>query len=122
MLPVNKAPALPHEHLTIRILLCTVSSSRLTHVPPPLAAVTPAGLEGLSAIMVGTTQFVNAVIERKHLAKVFVVRLCGSATAALPPFVGMPADLVRQISAGYLLAPGESHISKPLAAPAQQHL
>jgi N-methylhydantoinase A/oxoprolinase/acetone carboxylase beta subunit len=72
--------------------------------------------------MVGTTQFVNAVIERKHLAKVFVVRLCGSATAALPPFVGMPADLVRQISAGYLLAPGESHISKPLAAPAQQHL
>ncbi|WIA10376.1 hypothetical protein OEZ85_010568 [Tetradesmus obliquus] len=56
--------------------------------------------------MLGTTQFVNAVIEQKHLSKVFVVRLCGTATRALPPFSGMPSSLTQQISAGYLLASG----------------
>jgi hypothetical protein len=56
--------------------------------------------------MLGTTQFVNAVIEQKHLSKVFVVRLCGTATGALPPFTGMPCHLKQHISAGYLMAAG----------------
>lgn len=58
--------------------------------------------------MLGTTQFVNAVIEQKGLSKVFVVRLCGTATAALPPFTGIPLHLTQSISAGYMLAPGGS--------------
>jgi hypothetical protein len=56
--------------------------------------------------MLGTTQFVNAVIEQKYLCKVFVVRLCGTSTGALPPFTGMPHQLTQHISAGYLLASG----------------
>jgi hypothetical protein len=56
--------------------------------------------------MLGTTQFVNAVIEQKHLCKVLVVRLCGTATGALPPFTGMPRQLTQHVSAGYLLASG----------------
>lgn len=62
----------------------------------------------MQAVMLGTTQFVNAVIEQKHLSKVFAVRLCGTATRALPPFSGMPNSLTQQISAGYLLASGDT--------------
>lgn len=65
-----------------------------------------AGLQGGQAVMVGTTQFINAVIEQKQLSKVLAVRLCGTAIGALPPFTGMPHHLTQLISAGYLLASG----------------
>lgn len=66
----------------------------------------PSGLTAVQAVFLGTTQFVNAVVQRQGLAKVFVVRLCGTATKALPPFLGIPADLQAAVVAGYLLAAG----------------
>ena len=49
-------------------------------------------------VNIGTTHFVNAVIQRQHLTPVAVVRLCGTATKSLKPFVDFPEDLkqVRQ--------------------------
>ncbi|WIA30433.1 hypothetical protein OEZ86_000517 [Tetradesmus obliquus] len=78
----------------------------VVHSLQRLQCQAPNGLQGVQAVMLGTKQFVNAVIEQKHLSKVFVVRLCGTATRALPPFSGMPSSLTQQISAGYLLASG----------------
>jgi len=66
----------------------------------------PPGLGAAQAVFLGTTQFVNAVVQRQGLAKVFVVRLCGTATKALPPFLGIPAELQAAVVAGYLLASG----------------
>jgi len=34
--------------------------------------------------MIGTTQFVNALVQGTQLSKVFVIRLCGTSTMALP--------------------------------------
>ncbi|KAK9820469.1 hypothetical protein WJX72_010677 [[Myrmecia] bisecta] len=55
----------------------------------------------------GTTHFVNALTQRKGLARVAVLRLCGPATRALPPFVDIPDEL-REILQGpfHLLAGG----------------
>ena len=47
----------------------------------------------ISRVNIGTTHFINAVIQRKHLDKVSVVRLCGPASRALPPFYDFPGDL-----------------------------
>ncbi len=44
-------------------------------------------------VNIGTTHFVNAVIQRRHLTPVAVVRLCGTATKSLKPFVDFPEDL-----------------------------
>ena len=44
-------------------------------------------------VMIGTTHFTNAVIERRHLAPVAAVRLGLPATACLPPAVDWPEDL-----------------------------
>lgn len=65
------------------------------------------GLHGVQGVFLGTTQFVNAVVQRKGLARVFVVRLCGTATKALPPFLGFPQGLQQAVAAGYLLVGGE---------------
>ena len=40
-------------------------------------------------LVLGTTHFLNAVIQRKGLVRVSVLRLCGEASHALPPFSDM---------------------------------
>jgi N-methylhydantoinase A/oxoprolinase/acetone carboxylase beta subunit len=54
------------------------------------AALAP---EQVGLVVIGTTQFTNAVIERKHLAKTAVVRLSLPANRCLPPMVDWPEDL-----------------------------
>jgi len=51
--------------------------------------------EDVTAVMVGTTQFVNAFVQVKGLARTGVVRLGLPATLALPPLVDWP-DRLRQ--------------------------
>jgi N-methylhydantoinase A/oxoprolinase/acetone carboxylase beta subunit len=45
------------------------------------------------AVLVGTTHFINAVIQRSHLSKVAAIRIGAPATRALPPLCDWPADL-----------------------------
>ena len=47
----------------------------------------------LDAVMIGTTHFTNAVVERRGLEKVAAVRIGLPASASLPPFVDWPEDL-----------------------------
>jgi N-methylhydantoinase A/oxoprolinase/acetone carboxylase beta subunit len=47
----------------------------------------------IAGVMIGTTHFTNAVVERKRLEPTAAVRLGLPATAALPPFVDWPEDL-----------------------------
>lgn len=47
----------------------------------------------VNAVMIGTTHFTNAVVERKRLIPVAAVRLGLPATESLPPMVDWPADL-----------------------------
>ena len=50
-------------------------------------------------VNIGTTHFVNAVVQRKGLVRVAVLRLCGPATRAIPPLCDFPADL-REVIGG----------------------
>ncbi|RAS64852.1 hydantoinase/oxoprolinase-like protein [Lentzea atacamensis] len=54
----------------------------------------------ISAVMIGTTHFVNAVVEGRGLAQTAAVRLGLPATKALPPFVDWPQRL-RQVIGGH---------------------
>jgi N-methylhydantoinase A/oxoprolinase/acetone carboxylase beta subunit len=47
----------------------------------------------IDGVVIGTTHFVNAVIQRRHLAKVAAVRIGLPASASLPPFCDWPDDL-----------------------------
>jgi N-methylhydantoinase A/oxoprolinase/acetone carboxylase beta subunit len=49
--------------------------------------------EDVGAVMIGTTHFTNAVVERKRLLEVAAVRIALPATQALPPMVDWPEDL-----------------------------
>ena len=51
--------------------------------------------ENVARVSIGTTHFVNAVVERarEKLARVAVIRLCGPSSRALPPLSDFPSDL-----------------------------
>ncbi len=52
-------------------------------------------LGGLSVLRVhiGTTHFVNAVVQKRQLSPVAVLRLCGPTTASVPTYSDFPTDL-----------------------------
>lgn len=54
----------------------------------------------IKAVMIGTTHFVNAVVEGRGLTRTAAVRLGLPATTALPPFVDWPQRL-RQVIGGH---------------------
>ena len=57
-----------------------------------------------SAVMLGTTHFTNALLERLGLAKTAVLRLCLPATTLLPPLCDWPEPLKQAIG-------GHSHMA-----------
>jgi len=57
-------------------------------------------------LMVGTTQATNAVLERRGLLKVAVLRLGGPATHGVRPLHGWPADLRSQVSVAETIVDG----------------
>lgn len=52
-----------------------------------------APLEKIHSVMVGTTQFINAFVERKHLSEVAVMRIALPLSEGIPPLVDWPDDL-----------------------------
>ena len=65
--------------------------------------------DSVDAVMLGTTQFTNAVVERRELAEVAAIRIGLPSGDGLPPMLGWPDDIaetlgghVYQVHGGYL--------------------
>jgi len=69
----------------------------------------------LDAVMIGTTHFTNAVVQRRDLAQVAAVRVALPSGRSLPPFVDWPDDL-RTLVAGhvYMIRGGHEYDGRPL--------
>lgn len=62
--------------------------------------------EDIAAVHVGTTHAVNAILERRELYKVGVIRLAGHQPRMLPPCCGWEEDLKSTILAGFATVNG----------------
>ena len=71
-----------------------------------LGAVTQFEPGQVTAVMVGTTQFTNAIVERRRLMPTAALRLGLPATRILPPMVDWPEDLKQAIGGYTFLAHG----------------
>lgn len=60
----------------------------------------------VDAVMIGTTHFVNAVVQRRNLARVAVIRMALPATAGVPPFSDWPDDLAARVDGGAWMVEG----------------
>lgn len=71
----------------------------------------------VDAVVIGTTHFTNAVIERRALQRVGALRIGLPASASLPPFVDWPEDLaamVRGVVA--MVRGGHEYDGRPIVA------
>ncbi|MDC3960964.1 hydantoinase/oxoprolinase family protein [Polyangium jinanense] len=81
-----------------------------------LLAETGVDRGAISAVMLGTTQLTNAVIERRGLARTAAVRLCLPAGQSILPFADWPDDLRDVVSGGvHLLAGGHEYDGREIA-------
>src|SRR5438034_8569429 len=60
----------------------------------------------ISHVMLGTTHATNAVLERRNLRRVAVVRIGAPSTDSIPPLYRWPSDLRETVSAGEAIVPG----------------
>lgn len=62
--------------------------------------------EEIRDAMLGTTHATNAIVERKNLSKVGVIRLSAPSGFGIPPFVEWPDDILSSLSSFYRIVKG----------------
>jgi N-methylhydantoinase A/oxoprolinase/acetone carboxylase beta subunit len=60
----------------------------------------------VTAVMIGTTHFTNAVVQRRDLTRVAAIRIGLPASASLPPFVDWPEDLAALVRGEVIMVEG----------------
>ena len=75
----------------------------------------PADGRRVGAVMIGTTHFTNAVVQRRGLSRVAAVRIGLPASASLPPLVDWPEDLAAEVRGEIvMLEGGHEYDGRPL--------
>ena len=72
--------------------------------------------ESIEAVMLGTTQFTNAVVERKKLSEVAAIRIGLPSGKGLPPKIGWPRDISQSLGDHvYMVHGGTLYDGRPVA-------
>ena len=73
--------------------------------------------DAIASVMIGTTHFANALVERKRLDEVGILRLASPSGEALPPLTGWPAELASCVGQNIFLLPGGYEVDGREIAP-----
>jgi N-methylhydantoinase A/oxoprolinase/acetone carboxylase beta subunit len=73
--------------------------------------------EAVRAVMIGTTQFTNALVQRRGLAKVAAIRVCLPSGTSIPIGASWPDDIVQAVSLqSYMVSGGYNFNGHEIAA------
>jgi N-methylhydantoinase A/oxoprolinase/acetone carboxylase beta subunit len=75
----------------------------------------------VTAVMIGTTHFTNAVVERRRLLDTAAVRLALPANTALPPMVDWPSALREAVGNHTYLVHGGNEFNGRVLSPLDEH-
>ncbi|MCL4116347.1 UNVERIFIED_CONTAM: hypothetical protein GTU68_007093 [Idotea baltica] len=103
-------------------VVATIKTSTTTDVTTGVATAlnqiveaAGAAAQDIAAVMVGTTHYTNAVIERRNLDRVAAVRISLPASATLTPFCDWPADLAAVVDGGvHMIHGGHEYDGRPI--------
>ena len=87
--------------------LCLLEVASCSPLMRPEHHACRAGLQQVGLVCLGTTQFINALVRHEDLAQVAVLRLCGPATRALPPFCDLPPTIAAATGETHYMLQGE---------------
>jgi len=92
-------------------------STGITTVLRQVLSITGVSVSEIRAVMIGTTHFTNAVVERRRLLEVAAVRLGLPATKALPPMTDWPRDLADTLGRNIFMVRGGNEFDGRKIAP-----
>ena len=70
----------------------------------------------IDAVMIGTTQFTNAVIERRELAPTAIIRVALPSGELVPPMIDWPDDIANELGRNvYMIHGGRTYDGFPIA-------
>ena len=98
------AVALDRSGQVVRWAKSLTTPDPVTGIEAALGQV--AGPEPIERVALGTTHAINAILQRRGLRRVAVLRLGAPGTLAVPPLSGWPPDLVEVIRGPVLVARG----------------
>ena len=100
----------------LRAIKTPTTADVMSGVLAALAGIAPSvGTEGVQAVMIGTTHFVNAVVQRRELARVGALRLGLPVARSLPPFCDWPTDLAAMVrGAVHMVEGGHDYDGRPI--------
>lgn len=105
----NTDAVLIEDGKVTRAVKAPTSEDVTTGILEALAKLSATGLvagKRIDGVMIGTTHFINAVVQRRHLSKVAALRLGMPASASLPPFCDWPTDLAELVRGGVWMVEG----------------
>jgi N-methylhydantoinase A/oxoprolinase/acetone carboxylase beta subunit len=105
----NTDAVLIEDARVVRAVKVPTSEDVTTGILAALASLAASGLVTggrIDAVMIGTTHFINAVIQRRYLSRVAALRLGLPASASLPPFCDWPEDLAGIVRGGVWMVEG----------------
>lgn len=83
-----------------------------------LRSAVPVTAKPVDGVMIGTTHFINAVVQRRQLSRVAALRLGMPACASLPPFCDWPRDLAEIVRGGvWMVEGGHEYDGRPFMPP-----
>ncbi|MGO7073054.1 hydantoinase/oxoprolinase N-terminal domain-containing protein [Rhizobium johnstonii] len=91
--------------------------SGIVAVLKQVLSMTGVSVSEIQAVMIGTTHFTNAVVERKRLLEVAAIRLGLPATKALPPMTDWPKDLADTLGRHTFMVRGGNEFDGRTIAP-----
>ncbi|MDH3678555.1 MAG: hydantoinase/oxoprolinase family protein [Acidimicrobiia bacterium] len=100
-----------------RTVLATVKEPTTDDVLSGIgAALAGVPHDDVTSVVIGTTHFTNAVVQRRHLNRVGFLRIGLPSGRTLPPLVGWPPDLAEAVSgATVLVGGGVEYDGRPFA-------
>jgi N-methylhydantoinase A/oxoprolinase/acetone carboxylase beta subunit len=105
----NTDAVLIEDGKVIRAVKAPTSEDVTTGILDSLKSLSATGAlkdKKVDGVMIGTTHFINAVVQRRHLTRVAALRLGMPATSTLPPFCDWPEDLATLVRGGVWMVEG----------------
>lgn len=84
-------------------------ASGITNAVSALLDKTKINAADISHVMVGTTQFINAFLQRKNLTEVAAIRVSLPKTDGIPPMVAWPEDLIPILGSNIYMVKGGAY-------------
>ena len=91
--------------------------SGIIHAINTLLGSTEISVDAIDSVMIGTTQFTNAVVERRELSPVAAIRIGMPSGLGLPPMIDWPSDIADALGGHtYMLKGGYLYDGRELAS------